>query len=96
MGVNIKNTSAGDEKAGELGRASHQPGKGDALLSTIHRGCSRLEEYLYPAMGDYRLDIIIDQARRARVSVSICQSSTLVGATTRAGMVSAPLRSRSE
>src|SRR5207237_7708815 len=53
-----------------------------------------IEEYLYPAMEDYRLDIIIDEGPQARSLRLNLPKFTLIGATTRAGMVSAPLRSR--
>src|SRR5205085_10678647 len=60
----------------------------------IHRLQPTIEEYLYPAMEDYRLDIIIDQGPQARSLRLQLPKFTLSGATTRAGMVSAPLRSR--
>ncbi len=59
-----------------------------------HRLQPAIEEYLYPAMEDYRLDIIIDQGPQARSLRLNLPKFTLIGATTRAGMVSAPLRSR--
>ena len=70
--------------------------KGDVLfIDEIHRLQPAIEEYLYPAMEDYRLDIIIDQGPQARSLRLNLPKFTLVGATTRAaGMVSAPLRSR--
>src|SRR5204863_4745827 len=69
--------------------------KGDVLfIDQIHRLQPTIEEYLYPAMEDYRLDIIIDQGPQARSLRLNLPKFTLVGATTRAGMVSAPLRSR--
>jgi holliday junction DNA helicase RuvB len=68
---------------------------GDILfIDEIHRLSSVVEEYLYPAMEDYRLDIIIDQGPQARSLRLNLPKFTLIGATTRAGMVSAPLRSR--
>jgi len=88
MGVNIKNTSGPViEKAGELAGLLTSLEKGDALfIDEIHR--------LQPAIEDYRLDIIIDQGPQARSLRLNLPKFTLVGATTRAGMVSAPLRSR--
>ena len=96
MGVNIKNTSGPViEKAGELAGLLTSLEKGDALfIDEIHRLQPAIEEYLYPAMEDYRLDIIIDQGPQARSLRLNLPKFTLVGATTRAGMVSAPLRSR--
>src|SRR6266849_2273925 len=83
MGVNVKNTSGPVIE------------KGDVLfIDEIHRLQPTIEEYLYPAMEDYRLDIIIDQGPQARSLRLQLPKFTLIGATTRAGMVSAPLRSR--
>src|SRR5207302_2026639 len=64
------------------------------FIDEIHRLQPTIEEYLYPAMEDYRLDIIIDQGPQARSLRLQLPKFTLIGATTRAGMVSAPLRSR--
>src|ERR1700675_4111277 len=96
MGVNIKNTSGPViEKAGELAGLLTTLEKGDVLfIDEIHRLQPTIEEYLYPAMEDYRLDIIIDQGPQARSLRLNLPKFTLVGATTRAGMVSSPLRSR--
>ena len=68
MGVNIKNTSGPViEKAGELAGLLTSLEKGDVLfIDEIHRLQPTIEEYLYPAMEDYRLDIIIDQGPQAR------------------------------
>src|SRR6266550_343805 len=96
MGVNIKNTSGPViERAGELAGLLTSLEKGDVLfIDEIHRLQPTIEEYLYPAMEDYRLDIIIDQGPQARSLRLNLPKFTLIGATTRAGMVSAPLRSR--
>ncbi len=96
MGVNVKNTSGPViEKAGELAGLLTSLEKGDVLfIDEIHRLQPAIEEYLYPAMEDYRLDIIIDQGPQARSLRLQLPKFTLIGATTRAGMVSAPLRSR--
>jgi holliday junction DNA helicase RuvB len=96
MNVNIKNTSGPViEKAGELAGLLTSLEKGDVLfIDEIHRLQPTIEEYLYPAMEDYRLDIIIDQGPQARSLRLNLPKFTLIGATTRAGMVSAPLRSR--
>jgi Holliday junction DNA helicase RuvB len=96
IGVNMKNTSGPViEKAGELAGLLTSLEKGDVLfIDEIHRLQPTIEEYLYPAMEDYRLDIIIDQGPQARSLRLNLPKFTLIGATTRAGMVSAPLRSR--
>ena len=96
LGANIKNTSGPViEKAAELAGLLTSLEKGDVLfIDEIHRLQPTIEEYLYPAMEDYRLDIIIDQGPQARSLRLNLPKFTLVGATTRAGMVSSPLRSR--
>src|SRR2546430_1288922 len=96
MEVNIKNTSGPViEKAGDLAGLLTTLERGDVLfIDEIHRLQPAIEEYLYPAMEDYRLDIIIDQGPQARSLRLQLPKFTLIGATTRAGMVSAPLRSR--
>jgi Holliday junction DNA helicase RuvB len=90
-------TSSGPviEKAGDLAGLLTTLGKGDFLfIDEIHRLNKNIEEYLYPAMEDFRLDIIIDQGPNARSVRLNLPRFTLIGATTRAGMLSAPLRSR--
>ncbi|MEM6886458.1 MAG: Holliday junction branch migration DNA helicase RuvB [Verrucomicrobiota bacterium] len=96
MGVGIKITSGPAlEKAGDLAGLLTSLEKGDILfIDEIHRMNKNIEEYLYPAMEDYRLDIIIDQGPNARSVTLNLPAFTLVGATTRPGMLSAPLRSR--
>src|SRR4030088_782325 len=96
MGGNIKNTSGpGIEKAGQTAGLLTSLEKGDVLfIDEIHRLQPTIEEYLYPAMEDYRLDIIIDQGPQARSLRLNLPKFTLIGATTRSGMISAPLRSR--
>src|ERR1700742_895088 len=96
MGVNIKNTSGPTvEKAGDLAGLLTGLERGDLLfIDEIHRLQPAIEEYLYPAMEDFRLDIIIDQGSNARSIVLPLPRFTLIGATTRAGMLSAPLRTR--
>ncbi len=96
MGVNIRNTSGPMiEKAGDLAGLLTTLDRGDILfIDEIHRLQPAIEEYLYPAMEDFRLDIIIDQGPNARSVRLNLPKFTLVGATTRAGMLSAPLRSR--
>jgi Holliday junction DNA helicase RuvB len=96
MGVNVKNTSGPTvEKAGDLAGLLTGLERGDVLfIDEIHRLAPAIEEYLYPAMEDFRLDIIIDQGPNARSLRLNLPKFTLVGATTRSGMISAPLRSR--
>jgi Holliday junction DNA helicase RuvB len=96
MGAGIKNTSGPMiEKAGDLAGLLTTLERGDVLfIDEIHRLQPAIEEYLYPAMEDFRLDIIIDQGPSARSVRLNLPRFTLIGATTRAGMISAPLRSR--
>src|SRR3982075_3410258 len=96
VGANIRTTSGPMiEKAGDLAGILTTLERGDILfIDEIHRLQVTIEEYLYPAMEDYRLDIIIDQEPQARSLRLNLPKFTLIGATTRAGMVSAPLRSR--
>jgi len=96
MGVNIKSTSGPMiEKAGDLAGLLTTIERGDILfIDEIHRLQPAIEEYLYPAMEDYKLDIIIDQGPNARSVRLNLPKFTLLGATTRSGMISAPLRSR--
>src|SRR5678809_170066 len=96
MGANLKSTSGPTiEKAGDLAGLLTNLEEGDVLfIDEIHRLQKTIEEYLYPAMEDYKLDIIIDQGPNARTVRLNLPKFTLVGATTRAGMISAPLRSR--
>ncbi len=83
------------EKAGDLAGILTNLQKGDVLfIDEIHRLHPTIEEYLYPAMEDYKLDIIIDTGPNARSIQINLPRFTLVGATTRAGMLTAPLRSR--
>lgn len=96
MGVNIKSTSGPMiEKAGDLAGLLTSLERGDVLfIDEIHRLQPTIEEYLYPAMEDFKLDIIIDQGPRARSIQLNLPKFTLIGATTRTGMISSPLRSR--
>ena len=83
------------EKAGDLAGILTNLQRGDVLfIDEIHRLHPAIEEYLYPAMEDYRLDIIIDSGPSARSIQLNLPKFTLVGATTRSGMLTAPLRSR--
>ncbi|MCZ7591831.1 MAG: Holliday junction branch migration DNA helicase RuvB [Kiritimatiellae bacterium] len=96
MGVNVKSTSGPViTKAGELAGLLTNLEKGDVLfIDEIHRLPKAVEEYLYSAMEDYVLDIVIDQGPNARSVRLNLPKFTLVGATTRSGLLSAPLRSR--
>ena len=96
MGVGMKNTSGPTiEKAGDLAGLLTTLERGDVLfIDEIHRLQPAIEEYLYPAMEDYKLDILIDQGPNARSVRLNLPKFTLIGATTRAGMISSPLRSR--
>jgi Holliday junction DNA helicase RuvB len=96
MGSSIK-TTAGPliEKSGDLVALLSNLDEGDVLfIDEMHRLNPAIEEVLYPAMEDYHLDIIIGQGPSARSIRYPLPKFTLVGATTRAGLISAPLRSR--
>jgi Holliday junction DNA helicase RuvB len=96
LGKNVRVTSGPViEKAGDLAGLLTNLEEGDILfIDEIHRIPMTVEEYLYSAMEDFRLDIMIDQGPNARsVRLSIPRF-TLIGATTRSGLLSAPLRSR--
>ncbi|HEY7911215.1 MAG TPA: Holliday junction branch migration DNA helicase RuvB [Blastocatellia bacterium] len=96
MGSDIKSTAGPViEKAGDLAALLTNLSEGDVLfIDEIHRLNPAIEEVLYPAMEDYQLDIIIGQGPSARSIKIDLPKFTLVGATTRAGLISAPLRGR--
>jgi len=96
MGVNIKITSGPViDKPGDLAGLLTNLQEGDILfIDEIHRLNHVVEEYLYPAMEDFRLDLIIDQGPNARSVRLNLAKFTLIGATTRAGLLTAPLRAR--
>lgn len=96
MGANIKVTSGPViEKAGDLAGLLTNMEEGDILfIDEIHRLNRVVEEYLYPAMEDFTLDIIIDKGPSARSVQLNLARFTLIGATTRSGLLTAPLRSR--
>ena len=96
MGVNIVVTSGPAlEKAANLAGLLTKLEQGDVLfIDEIHRLQNVVEEYLYPAMEDYRLDIVIDQGPNAHSVRLNLPRFTLIGATTRSGLLTAPLRSR--
>ncbi len=96
MGVNVKVTSGpAIERAGDLAAILTNLNRGDVLfIDEIHRLNRAVEEILYPAMEDFALDIIIGKGPSARSIRIDLPHFTLVGATTRAGLISAPLRDR--
>src|SRR6266498_4734119 len=96
MGTNVKSTSGPIiEKAGDLAGLLTNLDEGDVLfIDEIHRLQKTIEEYLYPAMEDFKLDIIIDQGPNARSVRLNLPRFTLIGATTRSGLLTAPLLTR--
>lgn len=96
MNASLKSTSGPTiEKAGDLAGLLTNLEQGDVLfIDEIHRMQKNIEEYLYPAMEDYKLDIIIDQGPNARSVRINLKKFTLIGATTRSGLLSSPLLSR--
>ncbi len=96
LGVNIKETSGPViEKPGDLAGLLTNLEKNDVLfIDEIHRLSTVVEEYLYAAMEDYRIDIMIDTGPNARSIQLSLQPFTLIGATTRSGLLTAPLLSR--
>ncbi len=96
MGVNIKITSGpAIEKPGDMAAILNGLKEGDLLfIDEIHRLNKQIEEVLYPAMEDYSLDIMIGKGPSAKSIRLDLPKFTLVGATTRAGLLSAPLRDR--
>lgn len=96
MGVNIRVTSGpAVEKQGDLAAILTNLEPGDVLfIDEIHRLPRPVEEILYPAMEDFQLDIIIGQGPSARAIKLDIPRFTLVGATTRAGLLTSPLRTR--
>ena len=96
MGVNIRTTSGPVlEKAGDLAAMLTNLEPHDVLfIDEIHRLSPAIEEVLYPAMEDYQLDIMIGEGPAARSIKLDLPPFTLVGATTRAGSLTSPLRDR--
>ena len=96
MGVSLKVTSGpAIEKTGEIAAILNNLQDGDVLfIDEIHRLNRQVEEVLYPAMEDYAIDIIIGKGAAARSIRLDLPKFTLVGATTRAGLLTAPLRDR--
>ncbi|MGN0308710.1 MAG: Holliday junction branch migration DNA helicase RuvB [Lachnospiraceae bacterium] len=96
MGVNLKVTSGpAIEKPGEMAAILNNLQEGDLLfIDEIHRLNRQVEEVLYPAMEDFAIDIMIGKGATARSIRLDLPKFTLVGATTRAGLLTAPLRDR--
>src|SRR6187402_67453 len=96
MGVPVRSTSGPVlEKPGDLAAILTNLGEREVLfIDEIHRMPAAIEEILYPALEDYELDIMIGQGPSARSVKVPLQKFTLVGATTRAGLLTSPLRSR--
>ncbi len=96
MGVNIKTTSGpAIEKPGDMAAILNNLKEGDVLfIDEIHRLNRQVEEVLYPAMEDYAIDIMIGKGAGAKSIRIDLPKFTLVGATTRAGLLTAPLRDR--
>src|SRR3982751_4252088 len=96
MAASLKSTAGPIiEKAGDLAAILTNLEEGDVLfIDEIHRLNPAIEEVLYPAMEDYNLDIMIGQGTAARSIKLELPKFTLVGATTRPGMITAPLRGR--
>jgi len=96
MDASLKSTSGPTiEKAGDLAGLLTNLEEGDVLfIDEIHRLQKTIEEYLYPAMEDFKLDIIIDQGPNARSVRLNLPRFTLIGATTRSGLLTAPLLTR--
>lgn len=96
LGVNLKMTSGPVlDKPGNLAGLLTNLDKNDVLfIDEIHRLSPVVEEYLYSAMEDFRIDIMIETGPNARSVQIALNPFTLIGATTRSGLLTAPLRSR--
>jgi Holliday junction DNA helicase RuvB len=96
LGVNVRTTSGpAIERAGDLAAIVADLEKGDVLfIDEIHRLARVVEEILYPAMEDYELNIVVGKGPVARTMKLAVKPFTLVGATTRSGLLSHPLRDR--
>ena len=96
LGVNIRTTSGPAlEKPGDLVSTLTNLREGDLLfIDEIHRLRPTIEEFLYPAMEDYRIDIRLSEGPKAQTITMPIERFTLVGATTRLGMLTAPMRAR--
>ena len=96
IGANLKTTSGPViDKAGDLAGILTKLQQGDVLfIDEIHRISSTVEEYLYSAMEDYVIDIVLDQGPSARTVRIPLQQFTLIGSTTREGLLTSPFRAR--
>ena len=96
MGTKLVTTSGPSiEKAADLAGILTNLEEGDILfIDEIHRLNRAIEEYLYPAMEDFNLDLLIDSGPSSRSVQVQLKRFTLVGATTRSGLLSSPMRSR--
>ena len=96
LGVNLRSTSGpAIERAGDLAAIVADLERGDALfIDEIHRLARPVEENLYPAMEDFELNIVVGKGAGARSMKLAVKPFTLVGATTRSGLLSSPLRDR--
>jgi len=96
MGAKIVTTSGPAlERTGDLMGILTNLGEGDVLfIDEIHRLPANIEEFLYPAMEDFKVDFVVDKGMFAKTINVPLKRFTLVGATTRAGSLSAPLRNR--
>ena len=96
LGVEIKNSSGPViEKAGDLaGLLTDLGPRGILFIDEIHRLSPVVEEYLYSALEDFKLDILLDRGANARTMKLQLDPFTLIGATTRSGLLTAPLRAR--
>jgi len=96
MGKTIRSTSGPAlERAGDLAAILTNLSEGDVLfLDEIHRINKTIEEYLYPAMEDYKLNLVLGRGPMARTMELKLPKFTLIGATTKPGLLSAPLRNR--
>ena len=96
LGVNIRTTSGPAlEKPGDLVSTLTNMRDGDILfIDEIHRLRPVIEEFLYPAMEDYKIDIRLSEGPKAQTSTMPVEKFTLIGATTRLGMLTAPMRAR--
>ncbi len=96
MGTRVYATSGPAlAKGTDLAAALTRLAPGDVLfIDEIHRLPVAVEEFIYPAMEDFRIDVCVDSGMNARTVQITCAPFTLIGATTRAGLLSAPLRSR--
>jgi holliday junction DNA helicase RuvB len=96
LGVNLRVTSGpAIERAGDLAAIVSDLGRGDVLfIDEIHRLARVVEEILYPAMEDFELNIVVGKGPGARTMKLAVKPFTMVGATTRSGLLSSPLRDR--